>query len=239
MLPFMDFHTLYCRGPANRPSHRLGGVNTGFSNLREGLPTEERLLGEGTKMKTGINYRKKLPHTHLWRRTLMLWKRQKNKQEKRECCLVVVFFHITSMSEITLIHPVGYLGPGEVRQPWSQYGSVPGLLILQINKWAHWPTSWFQSPLKSFVIRTVATFSQATEMLLNFTSNMFMVPRTVLNPLSWKFRAIFAKKHIFDRWLTFSWNLWFSVWSWIQTRFEMKSSAFLPLVTPAADSWCS
>lgn len=38
MLPFMDFHTLYCRGPAKRPSHRLGGVNTGFSNFSEGLP---------------------------------------------------------------------------------------------------------------------------------------------------------------------------------------------------------
>lgn len=38
----MDFHTLYCSGPANRPSHSLGGVNTGFSNFREGLPTEAK-----------------------------------------------------------------------------------------------------------------------------------------------------------------------------------------------------
>lgn len=40
MLPFMDFHTRYCSGPANRPSHSLGGVSAGFSNFREGLPTE-------------------------------------------------------------------------------------------------------------------------------------------------------------------------------------------------------
>lgn len=44
MLPFSDFHTRYCRGPANRPSHRLGAVRVGFSNFGDGLPKTTQAL---------------------------------------------------------------------------------------------------------------------------------------------------------------------------------------------------
>lgn len=65
MLAFMDFHTLYCRGPANRPSHRLCGVNAGFSNFSDGLPTKAKSEEQNEKIQTIDKTAQLFPHLPL------------------------------------------------------------------------------------------------------------------------------------------------------------------------------
>ena len=187
MLPFMDFQTLYCRGPANRPSHRLGGVNAGFSNFSEGLPTEAKSEQWRERMKTKAFCRMKewklFPHLPLEEDFDALKQDARINTGKERHSLVISFvvsergesfFHITSMSELTLSHPVGSpCGQGKVPQPWPVYGPVPELNSLSSRSTSEitslHPTSCLHSLLKSVVIRKAAAvlvFSLVSQSLL-------------------------------------------------------------------------